>query len=140
MRCHVGGGLRSAHRLAIDRDDPLPAQQPDAGAHPRPHDGVEQLAVGPGQHPAGRGLARTASTADPQPGQHAGVRFGDPFTDRGERAGTAQDRGQRHGQQRREPVPHPETGPRIGDLLEQLQQTRTSKDPGLDGHSGDRRR
>jgi hypothetical protein len=140
VRSHLARGLRSAHRLAVNRDHPPPTQQADPGAHLRPHDGVEQLAVGPGQHAADRGLARTASTADPQPGQHAGLRVGDPFTDRGERAGASQDRGQRHGQQRRKPVPHPATGPRIGELLEQLQQTRTSKDPGLDGHSGDRGR
>ena len=98
MRCHLGGGLRSADCLAIDRDDPLPAQQTDAGAHPRPHDAAEQLAIDPGQHPAGRGLARTPRTGHTQPGQHAGVRFGDPFTDRGERACPGQHRGQRHRQ------------------------------------------
>lgn len=139
MRGDLACGLRAADRLAVDRDHPPPAQQTDPGAHPRPHDSIEHLGVDPGQRPTDRGLARTTRTGDPQSGQHTGVRVGDPLTDRGERTGTGQDRGQRHGQQRREPVPHPTTGPRIAHLPEQLKQRRTNQPRGLDGHGDDRR-
>src|SRR5665647_3698302 len=52
MRRDIACGPGAADRLAVDRDDPPPAEQTDAGAHPRSQHGVEQLPVDTGQCPA----------------------------------------------------------------------------------------
>ena len=49
----------------------------------------------------------------PNPASAVSGLVGDPFTDRGERARTGQDRRQTDGQDHRQPVAHPATVPRV---------------------------
>ena len=100
-----------------------------------PPNRVEPVAVQSGEGSADRGLARATPGRDAEGDQDARLGVGDPLTDRGERPGSGQDRGQRDRQQTREPVTDPAASPRIADLLEELEQTRARQRDRLEGRA-----
>lgn len=63
-------------------------------------------------------------TAQPQRRELAGTGVGRPLGDRQERLGAGQRRGQRYGEDPGDRVAHPAAFPRIGHLLQALQQPR----------------